>query len=199
MVASRAEELGPMREGDREDLELHRRLSAGDRGAFDELYRRYSPTAYGLAYRLTGHRMLAQDVVHEAFLALWRAPEAFDAARGGFRTFFLALVHHRAVDTIRREERMRTRHERAANLEPVAGEDPSETVVDEDLVARRRREVREALADLSVDQRQVLEMAYFAGMTQVRIAEELHLPLGTVKTRTFAALRKLRRALETKD
>src|SRR5688572_24649833 len=171
MVASRAGR--PMTEGDREDLELHRRLSSGDRSAFDELYRRYSPTAYGIAYRLTGHRLLAQDVVHDAFLALWRAPEAFDAARGAFRSFFLALVHHRAVDTIRREERIRARQDRAANLEAAEGEDPSERVVDEDFVARRRQEVRESLADLSAEQRQVLEMAYFEGMTQVRIAEKL--------------------------
>ena len=196
MVASGAKD---MRDSDREDLQLHRRLSAGDRGAFDELYRRYSPTAYGIAYRLTGQRLLAQDVVHDAFLALWRAPEAFDATRGAFRSFFLALVHHRAVDTIRREERLRARQDRAANLEPATGEDPSERVVDDDFVARRRSEVRDALADLSAEQRQVLEMAYFAGKTQVRIAEELGIPLGTVKTRTFAALRKLRRALETED
>jgi RNA polymerase sigma-70 factor (ECF subfamily) len=188
-----------MRDGDREDLDLHRRLTAGDRDAFDELYRRYAPTAYGIAYRLTGQRLLAQDVVHDAFLALWRAPEAFDAARGAFRSFFLSLVHHRAVDTIRREERMRARHDRAANLEPVESEDPSEGVVEEDSIVRRRREVREALADLSAEQRQVLEMAYFGGMTQVRIAEALGIPLGTVKTRTFAALRKLRSVLGTEE
>jgi RNA polymerase sigma factor (sigma-70 family) len=188
-----------MRDGDREDLQLHRRLSAGDRGAFDELYHRFSPTAYGIAYRLTGQQLLAQDVVHDAFLALWRAPEAFDPTRGAFRTFFLSLVHHRAVDTIRREERIRARQDRAANLEPVVGEDLSDAVVDEDFLTRRRSEVRDALADLSAEQRQVLEMAYFAGKTQVRIAEELGIPLGTVKTRTFAALRKLRRSLETED
>jgi RNA polymerase sigma-70 factor, ECF subfamily len=196
MVASGAK---AMRDSDREDLQLHRQLVAGDRGAFDELYRRYSPTAYGIAYRLTGQQLLAQDVVHDAFLALWRAPEAFDATRGAFRSFFLSLVHHRAVDTIRREERIRARQDRAANLEPVEGEDPSERVVDEDLLTRRRSEVRDALADLPAEQRQVLEMAYFAGKTQVRIAEELGIPLGTVKTRTFAALRKLRRVLETED
>ena len=74
--------------------------------------------------------MLAQDVVHDAFLALWRAPEAFDPARGAFRSFFLSLVHHRAVDTVRREERLRKRQERASNLEPVVGEDRAEDVVD---------------------------------------------------------------------
>ena len=180
--------------------ELHRRLSAGDRGRFDELYRRYSPAAYGLALRVTGQRLLAQDVVHDAFLALWRAPEAFDPARGPFRSFFLSLVHHRAVDTIRREERIAGPSATGLRTSsPPTGEDLSERVVDDDLVARRRSEVRDALADLSAEQRQVLEMAYFAGKTQVRIAEELGIPLGTVKTRTFAALRKLRRALETED
>lgn len=182
-----------------EDLELHRRLAAGDVAAFDALYRRYAAVALGLAHRLTGDRGLAQDVVHDAFLALWRAPEAFDPARGAFRTFFLSLVHHRAVDAIRREERLRARQERAANLEPLEVEDPVESVADEDLVARRRHEVRAALGTLPPEQRQVLEMAYFGGMTQVRIARELGIPLGTVKTRTFAALRKLRALLERED
>lgn len=186
-----------MQEGEPDDLELHRRLTAGDRGAFDELYRRYARTAYGLAFRLTGQHALAQDVVHDAFLALWRAPEAFDPARGAFRSFFLSLVHHRGVDTIRREQRLRARQDRTANLEPVVGEDPSESVAEEDFLVRRRHEVRAALAGLPLEQRQVLEMAYFGGKTQVRIAEELGIPLGTVKTRTFAALRKLRRELET--
>src|SRR4026209_1238418 len=131
MVASGAK---TMRNSDREDLQPHRRLSARDRGAFDELHRRCPPAAYGIAYRLTGQRLLAQDVVHDAFLALWRAPEAFDATRGAFRTFFLSLVHHRAVDTIRRGERLRARHDRAANLEPVEDEDLSERVVDEDFI-----------------------------------------------------------------
>jgi RNA polymerase sigma-70 factor (ECF subfamily) len=185
-----------MREGDRDDLELHRSLSAGDRGAFDALYRRYSGSAYGLAYRITGQQLLAQDVVHDAFMALWRAPEAFDQARGAFRSFFLSLVHHRAVDTVRREERIRARQERAANLEPAAVEDPAEGVIDAADVAARRIEVRAALETLSPDQRQVLEMAYFGGRTQVQIAEEIGIPLGTVKTRTFAAMRKLRSLLE---
>ena len=188
-----------MGNGDGDDLELHRRLSTGDRDAFDELYGRYAPTAYGLAYRLTGQQMLAQDVVHEAFMALWRAPEAFDPARGAFRTFFLSLVHHRAVDTVRREERLRKRTERAANLEPLTVEDHAEDVVDAAFIGIRRREVRQALATLPDPQRQVLEMAYFQAYTQAEIAEELDIPIGTVKTRTLAAMRKLRRALYRED
>lgn len=182
--------------GARDDLELHRRLSGGDRGAFDELYRRYAGAAYGLALRLVRQELLAQDVVHDAFMALWRAPEAYDPDRGPFRTFFLSLVHHRAVDTIRREERLRARTERAANLEPVTGEDVAEAVTEDAYLDVRRREVREALSGLSAEQRQVLEMAYFGGKTQVQIAEEIGIPLGTVKTRTLAAMRKLRKALE---
>jgi RNA polymerase sigma factor (sigma-70 family) len=184
-----------VREEDREDLELHRRLSLGDAVAFDQLYRRYSKAAYGLAFRLTAQQVLAQDVVHDAFLALWRTPEAFDASRGPFRTFFLSLVHHRAVDTVRREERLRRRTERASNLEPVESEDVAEEVVDESFLIVRRKEVREALGTLPPDQRQVLEMAYFQGYTQARIAEELGIPIGTVKTRTLAAMRKLRKEL----
>jgi RNA polymerase sigma factor (sigma-70 family) len=184
---------------DIDDLELHRRLSAGDRDAFDELYRRYGAPAFGLAFRVTGQQVLAQDVVHDAFMALWRAPEAYDPARGAFRTFFLSLVHHRAVDTVRREERLRRRQDRAANLEPLAVEDTAEGVIDTADIQVRRREVRAALETLPPEQRQVLELAYFAGMTQVQIADRIQVPIGTVKTRTLAAMRKLRRVLERED
>src|SRR6187551_2287583 len=85
-----------MPEDELEDLELHRRVAAGDRAAFDELFRRYGGPAFGLAFRVTAQEALAQEVVQDSFLALWRAPEAFDPARGSFRTFFLSLVHHRA-------------------------------------------------------------------------------------------------------
>ncbi|HJS26327.1 MAG TPA: sigma-70 family RNA polymerase sigma factor [Actinomycetota bacterium] len=185
-----------MREDDRYDLELHRRLSARDRGAFDELYQRYGRSAYGVALRVTSQEVIAQEVVQDAFLALWRAPEAFDAARGAFRSFFLSLVHHRAVDAVRREERLRKRTERASNLEPMTGEDPAEDVVEDAYLRVRRKEVRAALTTLPAEQRQVLDMAYFGGMTQARIAAELGIPLGTVKTRTLAAMRKLRAALQ---
>lgn len=185
--------------GDADDLELHRLVAAGDRDAFDRLYRRFGPASFGLALRVTRQPALAEEVVHDAFLSLWRAPEAFDPARGAFRTFFLSLVHHRAVDTVRREERLRSRTQRAQNLEPVRGEDVAEDVIEDADLDRRRRQVREALADLSPEQRQVIELAYFGGHTQAEIAEELGIPIGTVKTRTLAAMRKLRRALFPED
>jgi RNA polymerase sigma-70 factor, ECF subfamily len=181
------------------DLELHRRLSAGDREAFEELYRRYSAPGYGLALRVLGQEAVAQEVVHDAFLALWRAPEAFDPGRGAFRAFFLSLVHHRAVDAVRREERLRKRSERASNLEPLASEDVAEDVVETTYLRSRRGEIRQALASLPPDQRRVIELAYFDGYTQARIADMLEIPLGTVKTRTLAAMRKLRRSLYRED
>jgi RNA polymerase sigma-70 factor (ECF subfamily) len=184
----------PERIEDQRDRDLHRLLTRRDREAFDELYRRYSAAAYGLAFRVTGRSALAQDVVHDAFLALWRAPEAFDPARGTFRGYFLSLVHHRSVDTVRREERARQRHERVNPVTDV-GEDVAEEVVQEAWLADRRSKVLEALESLSAEQRQVLELAYFRGYTQSRIAEETGVPLGTVKTRTLAAMRKLRAAL----
>ena len=177
------------------DLELHRRISAGDRDAFDELFRRYAGPAYGLALRVTVQEALAQEVVQDAFLALWRAPEAYDPSRGPFRTFFLSLVHHRAVDTVRREERLRRRTDRASNLEPVRGEDVAEDVVEGVYLDVRRKEVRDALDVLPPEQRQVIELAYFGGLTQTAIAERMGIPVGTVKTRTLAAMRKMRRAL----
>ncbi len=188
-----------MQEEDALDLELHRRLDDGDREAFEALYRRYSAAAYGLALRVTGQDSLAQEVVHDAFLALWRAPEAYDPSRGPFRTFFLSLVHHRAVDTVRREERLRKRAERVSNLEPRTGEDVAEEVTEDEYLSERRREIREALETLPPNQRKVIELAYFGGYTQARIAEELGIPVGTVKTRTLAAMRKLRRVLYRED
>jgi RNA polymerase sigma-70 factor (ECF subfamily) len=188
-----------MRAEEVQDLELHRRLSTGDRDAFDELFHRYGAAAHGLALRITAQEALAQEVVQDAFLALWRAPRAFDPARGAFRSFFLSLVHHRAVDVVRREERLRTRSERASNLEPVRGEDVADAVVEGAYLSVRRRQVREALTTLPPDQRRVVELAYFGGYTQARIAETLGIPIGTVKTRTLAAMRKLRRALSGED
>jgi RNA polymerase sigma factor (sigma-70 family) len=181
------------------DLELHRRVSVGDGQAFERLYRRYAPAAYGLALRVTGRDPLAQEVVHDSFLALWRAPEAYDPGRGPFRRFFLSLVHHRAVDTVRREERLRSRAERASNLEPGTGEDVADEVVEDAYLSTRRKEVREALHTLPPAQRTVVDLAYFEGYTQAMIAEELGIPVGTVKTRTLAAMRKLRRALYRED
>jgi RNA polymerase sigma-70 factor (ECF subfamily) len=103
------------------------------------------------------------------------------------------------VDVVRREERLRRRTERASNLEPIRGEDVADEVVDGAYLSVRRKEVHEALTILPPEQRQVIELAYFGGYTQTRIAETLGIPVGTVKTRTLAAMRKMRRVLDRED
>lgn len=190
--------MEPERLEDQRDVDLHRRLAMGEGEAFEELYRRYAAAAFGLAFRVTGQELLAQEVVHDAFMALWKAPQAYDPARGAFRSFFLSLVHHRAVDTVRREQRLRNRAERM-NPEALQDEDVAEGVVQEAWLVDRRSRVVRALGTLPEEQREVLELAYFHGYTQVQIAEAMSLPLGTVKTRTLAALRKLRRMLSGGD
>lgn len=175
-------------------MELVRRIGQRDVGAFETLYRRYAPAAYGVALRVLRQAALAEEVLHDTFLAIWTAPDAYDPSRGPFRTFFLSLIHHRAVDAVRREERLRAREQRA-NPPPVPDEDVMETVVEEAELADRRRRVRHALAGLPAEQRRLVELMYFRGWTQSRIAKEERIPLGTVKSRVFAAMRRLREAL----
>jgi RNA polymerase sigma-70 factor (ECF subfamily) len=103
------------------------------------------------------------------------------------------------VDTVRREDRLRKRTDRASNLEAVRGEDVAEDVVEGAYLDVRRKEVRDALDVLPPEQRQVIELAYFGGLTQTAIAERMGIPVGTVKTRTLAAMRKMRRALYQED
>jgi RNA polymerase sigma factor (sigma-70 family) len=176
------------------DGELIRRVAGREPEAFEELYRRYSPAAYGLALRVLRQPFLAQEVVHDAFAAVWNAPEAFDPTRGAFRSFLLSLVHHRSVDAVRREERLRDR-ERRANPPEVPVEDVEEVVVEEAGVADRRRAISDALAELPPEQREAVELMYFRGWTQARIARETGVPLGTVKSRVFTAMRRLREVL----
>jgi RNA polymerase sigma-70 factor (ECF subfamily) len=176
------------------DAELLQRVGQRDTGAFETIYRRYGPASYGVALRVLRQPALAEEVVHDAFLAVWTAPDAYDPTRGPFRMFLLSLVHHRAVDAVRREERLRAREQRA-NPTPLPDEDVMETVVEEAELADRRRRVRDALAGLPAEQRRLVELMYFRGWTQSRIAEEEEIPLGTVKSRVFAAMRRLREAL----
>ena len=176
------------------DLELVARATARDAGAFEELYRRYAPAAYGLAMRVLRQPFLAQEIVQEAFLTVWKAPEAFDPSRGPFRSFLLSLVHHRAVDAVRREERLKER-ERRANPPPVPDEDIVDAVAEEVDLIDRRRVVREAMLELPREQRETLELMYFRGWSHARIARETGVPIGTVKSRIWAAMRRLREAL----
>jgi RNA polymerase sigma-70 factor (ECF subfamily) len=164
-------------------------VADGDRRALAELYDRLAGVAYGLARRVLRDEALAEDAVQDAFLQVWRAAGRFESARGSARAWILTLVHRRAVDLVRREQRRR-----GEPLEPADVEDPAAT--DAPWLRLERERVRRALDKLAPLQRQVLELAYWGGLTQSEIAERLGEPLGTIKSRAFTGLTRLRELLD---
>ncbi|MGH3631911.1 MAG: sigma-70 family RNA polymerase sigma factor [Sciscionella sp.] len=178
----------------RADAELVVRVSRGDRLAFAELYDKYSKPAFSLARRICVAQELAEEVVQEAFVRLWKDPSNFDRNKGSFATWLLTLVHHRAVDAVRREDAQRRRAAAVAPLEAGAHSNvPS--AADDALALVVNGQVRDALHHLPEDQRRVIALAYFGGYTQNEVAALIGVPLGTVKSRTFAGLRRLRTLL----
>jgi RNA polymerase sigma factor (sigma-70 family) len=177
--------------GDGQLVEL---VARKDAGALEALYDRYGRAAYSLARRILTEETLAQDVVQEVFLSLWRDARRFDAGRGTVATYLLSMTHHRAVDVVRREENLRRwrTSDEGLELEP----DPKVRVEDEVEASERRAEVRAALAELPAAQREALALAYFGGYTQREVAALVGVPLGTVKTRMAAGMRKLKEALQ---
>ncbi|HST25849.1 MAG TPA: sigma-70 family RNA polymerase sigma factor [Gaiellaceae bacterium] len=159
-----------------------------DEGALAELYDRYGRVAYGLALRIVRDPALAEDAVQEAFVTVWRTAGNFRSDRAKPSTWILTLVHRRAVDVVRREERRR-----AAPLEGNEEPEGYGLATDEEIeLTDRRRLVQEALRQLPDDQREALELAYYGGLTQSELAERLAVPLGTIKSRMFTGLRRLR-------
>lgn len=180
--------------GAADDASLVTRVAEGDAPALEELYGRYGRVAYSLARRILGDEQLAQDAVQEVFLTVWRDAIKFDSTRGQVSTWLLTMTHHRAVDAVRKEENLRKRREPADVLEF----HDSGIRVDDDVWAGVKRErVRAALGQLPDVQREALGLAYFGGYTQREIAKLTDTPLGTVKTRMLAGMRRMRDGLGT--
>ena len=177
------------------DRDLLRRIGRADEDAFRELFRRYSPNAMALARRVVRQPFIAEEIVQEAFLAAWRNAKGYNEGRGSVRSWLMTMVHHRAVDAVRREESQRRRTEDAQAEDVLAVEDPADAVVAQLGLPEERRAVRAALGDLPAEQRQVIELMYFDGLSQSKVSERLGLPLGTVKSRTLLGMRRLRSAL----
>lgn len=177
-----------------DDRALVARVTEGDGGALEALYARYGRACYGLARRILADEQFAQDVVQEVFLTIWRDASRFDASRGGFSTWLLSMTHHKAVDSVRREENLRKRRTTAEALETRESDTPR---VDDAVWSLLRRErVREVLATLPAPQREALTLAYFGGYTQREIAGLTATPLGTVKTRMLAGMRRMKDSLD---
>jgi len=165
-------------------------LARGDEGALAELYDRFGAVAYGLALRVIRDAALAEDAVQEAFLMVWRTASRFVAERAKARTWILTLVHRRAVDLVRREQ---TRRTDPLTDQPDHG---GRTAEEEAWLRLERARVQEALKRLPDQQREAIELAYYGGFTQSELADRLGEPLGTVKSRMFTWLSRLRDLLE---
>jgi len=175
------------------DEDLMQLVARADPQAFEVVYERHAGAAFSLAYRMVGARSAAEDVVQEAFLNLWRSGARYERTRGSVRTWVLGIVHHRAIDALRRS----TVHDkRRTSDEGIA--DRLEAPIRTDAEAARRQEartVREAMSTLPPEQCQVIELAYFGGFSHSEIAELLGAPIGTVKGRMRLGLEKMRSAL----
>jgi RNA polymerase sigma-70 factor (ECF subfamily) len=172
------------------DEDLMQLVRQGDAAAFQVVYERHATAAFSLAYRMVGRRGAAEDVVQDAFLSLWRSGARYDHTRGSVRTWVLGIVHHRAIDALRRGIRHESHRASDEGLE-----ERFEARERTDVEAARREEaaeVRTALAALPAEQSRPIELAYFGGFSHSEIAAMLEMPLGTVKGRIRLGLEKLR-------
>ena len=168
-------------------------VARGDETALGELYDRVGRVAYGIAFRVLRDDRLAEDAVQEGFLAVWRSAATFRAERAKASTWIVTLVHRRAVDLVRREERRRTE---PLDLEQRDAPDPVGSAEEEAWLGFERERVQRLLRMLPDAQREALELAYYGGYSQAELAERLGVPLGTIKSRMFAGLSRLRELLD---
>lgn len=179
-----------------EDADLVAAIARGEVDALERLYDRYGPLVFSVSLRVLHDNHLAEDVVQEVFHRLWRQPTSFDPSRGRFISWMMSVTRNRALDELRRRNRRFRSEERDEDPErEIAGgdrfDDPEVGVV----LAEMRTVVRAAMTRLPAAQREVIELAYFGGLTQLEIAERTGDPLGTVKTRIRLGMRRLRIAL----
>jgi RNA polymerase sigma-70 factor (ECF subfamily) len=176
------------------DLDVIPLLATGDSRAIESLYDRYGRLAFGLALRMLNDRMAAEDVVQEAFVALWRHAKSFDPDRGQVRSWLLRIVRNRAIDRLRGN----ATHRETANIDD-ANLSVDDTAWDHVAADADRTQVQRLLNDLPSGQRRAIELSYFGGLSQPEVAVTMRLPLGTVKSRQRLGLEKMRRALGARE
>ena len=171
------------------DAELVAAIARGDRGALSQLYDRHSGVLLGLAMRIVRDRREAEDLLHDVFLEAWRSAKDFDPKRGRVRTWLAIRMRSRALDL-----------QKSARVSRNAGDAGLDLLVDDrENASPDHARVRAALADLGADQRRVLELAYFEGLSCTEIAERVSIPVGTVKSRIAAGLDRLRNGLSRRS
>ncbi len=174
------------------DREVTGLIASGERAGLEQAYRTHSPAVFSLARRLTNNQALAEEVVQEVFLRLWRSSHKFDPERGTLRTWLLSQTHGRSIDLIRSETSRRIREERDQLLEVDTTPQVEEVALD----SERSRDVRKAMQKLDPSERAAIEAAYFGGHSYRKVAELLGAPEGTVKSRIRSGMRKLAEALD---
>jgi RNA polymerase sigma-70 factor (ECF subfamily) len=176
------------------DEELMPLVGRKDPEAFEVLYDRHGGAAFSLAYRMVGTRAVAEDIVQEAFLSIWRSKVRYERERASVRTWVLGIVHHRTIDALRRNL---VHDRRRASAEGIEERHEAPELTDVEAVRREEaREVRAALQTLPGEQSRVIELAYYGGFTHTQIAEMLDMPVGTVKGRMRLGLEKMRREMQ---
>jgi RNA polymerase sigma-70 factor (ECF subfamily) len=174
-----------------QDNELLRRIAQRDRNAFARLYDRYAAALYSLCMAIVKRQDEAEDVIQECFLQIWEKAHAFDGLKGSVYTWLVTMTRNRAIDRLRSKHFQFSRQRRPDfDLEAIAA-DEVHSPLESTSLAERAHLVRQAFATLPVEQREVLQMAYFQGYSQSEISQQLRVPLGTVKTRTRQAMKKL--------
>lgn len=172
-------------------------LAAGNPAAMGILYDRYGRPVYSFAYRMMADRDHAEDVMQEVFLRAWRRSARFSESRGSLISWLLSITHNLAIDELRKIQR---RPQKAQSAEPEllleSLRDDDEPVEDQAVGSVYARAVRQVLKEIPANQREVLELGYFHGMTQREIAVHLDTPLGTIKTRMRLALKKLQGSVD---
>jgi RNA polymerase sigma-70 factor, ECF subfamily len=199
MIPSAAMPPTPPDERQQIDARLVQRMAAGDRGALGDLYDRFSGPLLGAAVRILRDQAEAQDVVHDAFVAMWEKAGTFDTARGNAFAWAVTLVRNRAIDRVRMRQRRSELLDEAAPADLGYGDGAaSPTGGDTAALGDEARVVRAAVATLPLEQKRAVELAFFGGLTQEEIARQLAQPLGTVKARIRRGLLKLRDSLASR-
>lgn len=191
-------EAGAARMRDQNLAELAQRIAGGDQDALAKLYDETNRLVYSLVYRVLGEHSTAEEVTMDVYMQVWRQAARFDAARGALLTWLLTIARSRAID---RRRASRLTQQRTEQLDLSEGQQAARSfanIEEAALLSERGRVVQAALLALPAEQREVIELGYFLGLSHREIAERLKQPLGTVKTRARLGMMKLRETLKPK-
>jgi RNA polymerase sigma-70 factor, ECF subfamily len=177
------------------NVELIRRVAQGDAAAFAALYDRFSPILYGVALRMMNDAGEAEDVLQDGFTYIWRRASTFDPNRSSLFAWLAMIVRNKAIDKLRVRQRGERLHERVTSF-PELFSDRDEQSALKPILRESQAQVQAALSEISAEQRQALELAFFSGLTHEQIATQLGAPLGTIKARIRRGLLRLRQVFQ---